>query len=90
MKVVSCIIAVLIALAYLKYHQNDPPIEDDTLNYLESLPRLKQIHERNILKLISNKIDLDPTKKESGFLAAQKDLQKNQNHTNNQKLKLGY
>ena len=76
MKVVSCIIAVLIALAYLKYHRNDPPIEDDTLNYLESLPRLKQIHESNILKLISNKIDLDPTKKDSGFLAIQKDTKK--------------
>ena len=87
MKIASCIIPILIALLYFKYHQNDLSIEEDTVSYLESLPRLKQIHESNILKLISNKIDLDSTKKDSGFLAVQKDTKSLQNKKSQDQLK---
>ena len=74
MKIVYSIIVILIAVSYFKFYKDDHAIQDDTLSYIESLPNLKQIHESNILKLISKNIDI--TKDDSELLATQKDKTK--------------
>lgn len=73
MKIIPYIIVILVALAYFIYYKDDQKIEDDTLAYIESLPSLRQIHESNIIKLISKKID---SKQDSKFFATKKDDQK--------------
>ena len=78
MKVIlSFIAAILLALIYLTYNQDNTLVEEDTLSYIESFQdNLKKAHKSNILRLMSLELELDS--EDSPFLASTRTGKKTQ------------
>ncbi len=94
MKKLALVVIICSIIVYLKINQDEIVIPEDTLNYIDSLPELRQSHKSNILKLISSQIGLDisteQVEQEDEFIAMPKNNENSilKSELNNKKLVL--